>query len=130
MLAGHAEQMALVVMQHLTIGARPEQAVAMAAIGRLDDHTAGNYCVQPRSLSAQPGIGRPLFRLSQRRRIHGKTGGEHLRQHHQVRAAGLIQQGGEAFVVGGSVLPYQAGLHQREFEVGQIVQIAHSRSAA
>ncbi len=129
-LTGHAEQVALVVMQHLTIGTRPEQAVAMAAVGGLDDHAAGDDRIQPRRLAAQPGIGRALFRLGQGRRVHGKTGGEHLRQDDQIGTAGLVEQPGETLAVGIGILPDQGGLDQGQFEIGQVVQIAHSRSAA
>src|SRR5690606_21928422 len=76
-LASHAEEMRLVVMQDLTVRARPEQTIAMAAVGRLDNDTAGDHALQTCGLFAQPGIGGPLFRLGQARSTHGKPGGKH-----------------------------------------------------
>src|SRR5690606_1437305 len=49
-LAGHAEQVTLVVVTHLTVRLRPEQAVAIAAIRGLDDQRAGDHCLQSRGL--------------------------------------------------------------------------------
>ncbi|MNP29308.1 hypothetical protein D3C76_1223270 [compost metagenome] len=129
-LTGHAEQVALVVVQDFAVRARPQQAVAVAAVGGADDHAAGDHRVQARRLLAQPGVGGALLRLAEALRIHGEAGGEHLRQDHQVRTARLLQQSGEARAVGLGVMPGQGGLHQGELEVRQLAQIAHSFSAA
>ncbi len=129
-LAGHAEQVALVVMQDFAVRSGPEQAVAVAAVGRLDDHAGSDHGIQPHGLFTHPTVGRALLRLGQLRRVHGKAGGEHLRQDDQIGAARLLQQLGEMRAVGRGILPDQAGLDQGQFEVGQHGQIAHSLSAA
>ncbi|MNO65524.1 hypothetical protein D3C76_562840 [compost metagenome] len=129
-LTGHAEQVALVVVQNLAVRPRPQQAVAVAAIGGLDDHTAGNHRVVLLGLCLQPFVGRTVLRLAQAFRLHRKTGGKHFRQDHQVDLAHLLQQHLEVRVVGLAVVPGQGGLHQGDFQVRQCTQIAHSRSAA
>ncbi|MNE51302.1 hypothetical protein D3C80_1459250 [compost metagenome] len=118
-LAGHAEQVALVIMRQAAIRSRPEQAVAVAAVGRLDDQAAGHHRVDTPGLLAHPDAGRAVFRLGQGRRFHAEAGAEHLRQHHQVDAAGLFQQGCEVRAIGRRILPGQFALDQRQFEVGQ-----------
>ena len=65
MFTGHAEQVALVVMQHLAIRPRPQQAVAVAAIGGLDDHTAGNHGLILCRLGLEPTMGGAVFRLGE-----------------------------------------------------------------
>ncbi|MCY1180304.1 hypothetical protein D9M73_207360 [compost metagenome] len=102
----------------------------MAAVGGLDDEAAGDHRSPAPGLLTQPGMGRALLGLGESRRIHGKAGGEHLRQDDQVRPLRLLQQGFEVRVVGGAVVPGQGGLHQGQLEVGQGGQIAHSFSAA
>ncbi|MNV72282.1 hypothetical protein D3C71_1653590 [compost metagenome] len=102
----------------------------MAAVGGLDDHAAGDHGVELLRLGLQPFVGRTVLRFGQFFRLHGKTGGEHLRQDHQVCADGLLQQHLEAGIVGLAVMPGQGGLHQGDFQVRQFTQIAHSFSAA
>ncbi|MCY1445327.1 hypothetical protein D9M71_618370 [compost metagenome] len=129
-LAGHAEQVTLVVVQDFAIRPRPQQAVAVAAIGGLDNHTTGNHRVVLLRLGLQPLVGRAVLRLAQGFRLHRKTGGEHFRQDYQVHLAYLLQQHLEVRKVGLAVVPGQGGLHQGDFQVRQCTQIAHSRSAA
>ncbi|MNN25568.1 hypothetical protein D3C81_1390460 [compost metagenome] len=129
-LTSHAEQVALVVVQHLAIRARPEQAVAVAAVSSTDDHAAADNRVQARRLFAQPGVGGALLRLAETFRVHGEAGSEHFRQDHQISATRLLQQRGETRPIGLGVMPGQGGLHQGELEVRQLAQIAHSFSAA
>ncbi|MNH36375.1 hypothetical protein D3C79_971590 [compost metagenome] len=117
-------------MQDLAIRPGPQQAVAVAAIGGLDDHAAGNHRVVLLRLGLQPFVGRAVFRLAQAFRLHGKTGSEHFRQDHQVHFAHLLQQHFEVRIVGLTVVPGQGGLHQGDFQVRQLTQIAHSFSAA
>ncbi len=128
--AGHAEQMALVVVQHLAVRTRPEQAVAMAAVGELDDQAAGDHRAKAPGLLQQPGMGRPQFGLGLLGRSHAETRGEHLREDHQVGTGGALQQGGEMLAVGLGVVPDQGGLDQGDVQVRQNRQIAHSFSAA
>ncbi|MNN52092.1 hypothetical protein D3C81_1667690 [compost metagenome] len=130
MLTGHAEQVTLVVMQHLAIRACPQQAIAMTAVGGLDDHATGDHRIKPQSLSPQPFAGRPVFRFGEGFRLHGKTGGEHLRQNDQVGAASLLQQRLEMLEVGLAVVPGQGSLDQRNGQLRQCTQITHSFSAA
>ncbi|MNN90188.1 hypothetical protein D3C81_2080950 [compost metagenome] len=102
----------------------------MAAVGGLDDHAAGDHGIELLGLALEPLVGRSVLGLGQAFGVHGKAGGEHLREDDQVSAAGLLQQGFEMLIVGQAVLPDQAGLHQRDVQVGQATQIAHSFSAA
>ena len=128
-LTGHAEQVALVVMQHLTIGTRPEQAVAMAAVGGLDDHAAGDDRIQPRRLAAQPGIGRALFRLGQAAESMEKPvvniSGRTIRSAPRAWSSSPAKR---SRLASASCQTRWSGSGQ--FEIGQVVQIAHSRSAA
>ena len=129
-LTGHAEQVALVVMQDFAVRPRPQQAVAVAAVSGLDDHATGNHRVAFLRLGLQPLVGRAVLRLAQAFRLHRKTSGEHFRQNYQVHLAHLLQQHLEVRIVGLAVVPGQGGLHQGDFQVRQCAQIAHSRSAA
>ncbi|MNH33598.1 hypothetical protein D3C79_941270 [compost metagenome] len=129
-LTGHAEQVALVVVQDLAVRARPQQAVAVAAIGGLDDHATGNHCVDALGLSLEPFVGRAVLGLGQAFRFHRKTSGEHLGEDHQVGIFSLVEQHLEMRVIGLAVVPGQGRLHQGDFQVGQCTQIAHSFSAA
>ncbi|MNC50981.1 hypothetical protein D3C75_1002550 [compost metagenome] len=117
-------------MQHLAIRACPQQAIAMTAVGGLDDHATGDHRIKPQSLSPQPFAGRPVFRFGEGFRLHGKTGGEHLRQNDQVGAASLLQQRLEMLKVGLAVVPGQGRLDQRNGQFRQCTQITHSFSAA
>ncbi len=127
-LAGHAEQVALVVVRTAAVRARPVQAVAVAAVGRLSNHAADHHRVQASGLLQQPGAARAVLGFGQRGGVHGEAGAEHLRQDHQVGALGLIQQLGEVGMVGGRVLPDRGGLHQGQLEVGQGGQVTHGKS--
>ena len=113
MLASHAEQMALVVVQHFAIRTRPQQAVAVAAIRGEHNHAARHHGIQPFGLFAQPVGRRATLGLSQGAGFHTEAGGEHFRQHHQVGAASLLQQFVKMIEVGLTVMPGQRGLHQR-----------------
>ncbi|MNU78356.1 hypothetical protein D3C71_679440 [compost metagenome] len=62
-LAGHAEQVTLVVVQDFAIRPRPQQAIAMTAVGGLNDHATSDYRIQLRRLSPQPFTGGAVFRL-------------------------------------------------------------------
>ena len=66
MLTRHAEQMALIVVQHFTIGAGPQQAITMAAISRLYDDASSHDRIKPFRLLDHPGLSRPVLRLCQR----------------------------------------------------------------
>ena len=119
-LADHAKQMTLVVMRQRTIWARPEQAIAVTAVRRLNDQAAADHCINTLRLLTQPVGGRAILGLGQCGRLHGKTGAEHLRQDHQIGTARLLQQCLEVLAVGGRIMPGQAGLDQRQFEIGFI----------
>ena len=64
-LTGHAEQVTLVIVRQRTVRARPEQAVAVAAISGLDDQAAADHRAQVLSLLAQPLAGRAILGLGQ-----------------------------------------------------------------
>ena len=130
MLTGHAEQVALVVMQDLAIGPCPKQPVAVAAICGLDDHAAGDHRIELLGLGLEPLVGRPILGLGEAFGLHGETGGEHLGKDHQIRFTDLGQQLFEMRIVGLAVVPGQGCLHQGDFQIGQFTQIAHSFSAA
>ncbi len=129
-LTRHTEQVALVVMPDFAVRACPQQAIAMAAIRRLNDHAAGDHCIELRGLRLHPFAGRAMLGFGEGLRRHGETGGEHLRQDDQVGASGLLQQHVEVLKVGLTVMPGEAGLDQRQIEIGQRTQITHSFAAA
>ena len=62
-LASHAEQVTLVVVPDFTIRACPKQAIAVAAIGRLDDHAASDHRIELLRLATQPLAGRTILRF-------------------------------------------------------------------
>ena len=64
-LTRHAEQMTLIVVQHFTIRARPQQTITVAAISGLDDDASGHDSIKLFGLRNQPRVSRPLFRLCQ-----------------------------------------------------------------
>ncbi len=125
-LAGHAEQVALVVMRQRTIRTRPEQAIAIAAVVGLDDQAAADHRIETLRLLAQPCAAGTILRFGQRCRLHREAGGEHLRQDHQIGAARLLQQGLKVLAVGGRIVPGQGGLDQRQFEIGFVGHIRAS----
>ena len=120
--AGEVKEVALVVRVHVAFRGRQPKPVPRFALAVSDGHRApeGHAVFQGHVLHPIPcdplALGVERFRLAG---FHAESGGEHLRQQHQIRRfflQHLVQLGGERRAICFRILPMQVGLQRDHTE--------------
>ncbi|OMP13460.1 hypothetical protein COLO4_01644 [Corchorus olitorius] len=122
MLLRHTKQMAFVILMQRAVWLHQQKPVYRTRIC-LNGRAAADQRLGGPRVMLQPGH-HLLLRQRSLRRLHGKAGCKHLRQHNHIASAQIFQQSIKMTQVSGAVHPAQRLLQQSN------LQSLHRRSAA
>ncbi len=113
-LARQPEQVALVVVIEIAVGAHENHAIHVCA-AVLDDQAAANDGPDPAGRVRHPGDRAAVHAFRIGLRVHRESGREHFREHDQVRlAVDVSKHASELAQVGFRIVPVQVCLHDRD----------------